>query len=149
MQLSGMILMKCPPEQLVTLLADPNALQKMVPQGCEIGSKTGDTIAFVLRRKVGPINLTMNGELAVRLKSDGQTYVMELKAGHMIAGRVKALLDLTPNTAATGKNRLSWSGTLESHGLAARLVEERSDQVQKILSNLFIRLRDQAESVAA
>ena len=124
MELFGMILTKCSPEQVVQLLSDPEALQRIVPKGCTIGSKTDETIAFVLRRKVGPINLTLHGELMVRQNTDGLTYAMELRAKHVIAGWIKVLLDLDPHTAMTGKNRLNWTGTLESHGLAARLVEE-------------------------
>ena len=149
MQLVGMILTNCPPDQVVHLLSDPVVLQKVAPKGCAIGTKAGETVPFVMRRKVGPINLTMNGELTVRKTSDGATYAMELKAGHMIAGRVKLLLNLAPHPAATGKSSLNWIGTLEAHGLASRLVEERVDQVQTILTNLFQRLRTQAEGPEA
>ncbi len=148
MQLEGMILTRCPAETIILLAADPAALQKIMPDGCEIGERSGETVPFLINRKIGPINLTMHGELTLRKKPGSPNYTMLLKASHLVAGRVNVVLDLAPRDAATGKNTLTWTGTLETHGLASRLVEERGDRVQTILSNMFKRLRDQAEGAA-
>lgn len=146
MQMEGMIPHKCPPEKLVEHLSDPQLLSLMVPQGCQIGEKAGNTIAFVIRRKVGPINLKMPGEMTVRKKPDSADYVMEVNASHLIGGRASVWLDLIPQKDEAGQQSLRWSGRLEAHGLAARLLESRTAQVGTMLKNLFVRLRKQAEA---
>lgn len=146
MQLEGMMQTKCPPERLVEHLSDPQLLSLMVPDGCLIGEKVGNTIAFVIRRKVGPVNLKMPGEMTVRKKADSDAYLMEVNASHLIAGRASVWLDLTPQRDEAGQQSLRWSGMLEAHGLAARLIEDRAAQVGNMLKNLFLRLRKQAEA---
>lgn len=148
MQLDGTMPTNCPPEKVVELLSDPAALRLMVPEGCLVGAKTGDTIAFNIQRKVGPINLKMAGDLTVTKKPDAEGYTMELNAGHLIAGRASVLLDLIPQPASSGQAALNWTGRLEAHGLTSRLIEERGAQVGTILRNLFDRLRLQAEAQA-
>ncbi|MGV8987999.1 MAG: CoxG family protein [Cypionkella sp.] len=149
MKLDGMMPTTCPPEKVVELLSDPWALSKIMPDGCVIGAKVDDTIFFTLQRKVGPINLKMAGDMTVVKKPDSDGYEMELKAAHLIAGRASVTLDLTAQEVPSGQKSLNWTGALEAHGLASRLIEERGEQVGTILANLFDRLRVLAEAETA
>jgi carbon monoxide dehydrogenase subunit G len=142
MQIDGMIRTACPPERVVALLADPAALAKVVPPGCEVGAKTGESIAFVIHRKVGPITMNLHGHLILHKMSDPGGYTLQIDASHLIGGKVKLLLDLA---AQEEEKVLKWGGTLESHGLAARLINDRAGSVQVGIKTLFQRLRQQIE----
>lgn len=139
MQIDGMIRTTCPPEKVVALLADPEALARIVPEGCEVGAKTGESIAFVIRRKVGPITINLHGHLILHKKPEPGAYTLQIDASHLIGGKIKLMLEIAAGPA------LKWDGVLESHGLAGRLVEDRADSVQIGVKTLFQRLRQQAE----
>jgi carbon monoxide dehydrogenase subunit G len=148
MQLEGTMPTKCPPGKVVENLRDPQILSLMVPEGCHIGEKVGDTINFVIQRKVGPISFKMPGTMTVTQKPGADAYVMELNASHLIGGKANVTLNLTPERDAAGQQSLHWLGTLEAHGLAAHLIEERTAKIGNVLKNLFVRLRKQAETPA-
>ena len=145
MQLDGMILTKCPPEQVVQLLLTPDAVRKLLPEGCEVGERKGDTVPFVILRRVGPIKLSMAGTLTLTPAADGQAYELVIQASHIVAGRVRVAMELMPDTQTGRSKRLRWNGNLDAHGLAARLVEGRRKRVRGAIENLFIGLRDQIE----
>lgn len=146
MQLEGSIPTKCPPGQVVDLLNDPQVLARVAPAGCVIGEKTGDTVAFVIQRKVGPVALNLPGTMKVTQKPGSADCLMEVNASHLIGGRASVTLNLTPRRDAEGQQSLHWAGVLETHGLAAHLIEGRSAQVAKVLKNMFIGLRKRAEA---
>lgn len=143
MNLDGTIHTKCPPAEVALLLLSPQALRNIVPMGCEVGERAGDSVPFVLRRKVGPINLNMAGNL--NLTPRGQGYTLVMQASHMVAGRIKITLNLDPQSAGQ-ENSLSWTGKLESQGLASRLLQERAGRVRMVVKNMFQNLRAQAEA---
>lgn len=145
MQIDGMIRTTCPPERVVALLADPAALAKVVPPGCEMGAKTGESIAFVIHRKIGPISINLHGHLILHKRPEAGAYTLQIDASHLIGGRVKLLLDINALHAPGAENMVKWGGMLESHGLAARLIEDRAGSVQVGIKTLFQRLRQQAE----
>ncbi len=141
MQLDGTIQTQCDPEKVVLLLLDPDALHKLAPVGLEIGKRNGDSLPFVIRRKVGPISLNLAGQLTLKARDGGHD--LTLAAAHMVAGKVKISLALS---AAQDVQGLHWDGMLESSGLTKRLIEERTERVRGIIFHLFEQLRDQAET---
>lgn len=146
MQLDGMILTNCPPNCVAELLGDVEVLCKVAPLGFSFGERQGDNIPFTLHRRIGVISLNLAGKLTLTRKPDSAAYLLLIEASHRIGGGVKIALDLVPQTDADGENRLTWNGTLRSHGLTSRIVQERAPQAQTIIKNLFQRLRAQAEA---
>jgi carbon monoxide dehydrogenase subunit G len=145
MQLDGMIPTKCPPDQVVQLLLAPDALRELMPAGCEVGDRQDNSVPFVIRRKVGPIKLSMAGNLTLTPAANGKGYDLEILASHMVAGRIKIAMALLPEGKAGLVQRLSWNGQLEAHGLAARLIEGRGKRIRWFIENMFANLRDQIE----
>ena len=148
MQLEGTMPTKCPPGKVVENLRDPQILAQVVPDGCLIGEKVGDTINFVIQRKVGPVHFKLPGTMTVTQKPGSDAYVMEINASHLIGGRANVTLNLTPERDAAGRQSLNWLGTLEAHGLASHLIEDRKAKIGNVLKNLFVKLRSQAETPA-
>lgn len=145
MQLDGMIQTKCQPEQVVKLLLAPEALRALMPEGCEVGEKAGDSVPFVLRRKVGPINLSMTGSLTLKPLPDTVGHELEVVGSHIVAGRFKMTLRLLPNSQAAKVKGLSWTGKMDAHGLSSRLLEGRTARVHSVIKSMFVNLRNQAE----
>lgn len=145
MQLDGTIPTKCPPEQVVLQLLDPAALRDLMPEGCEVGERAGNSLPFVIRRKVGPIKLSMSGHLTLTRVGDGPSYDLVIFASHMVAGRVRVTMTLVPDARAGALKRLRWSGNLEAHGLAARLVDGRVKRIKGAIEGVFAHLRDRIE----
>jgi carbon monoxide dehydrogenase subunit G len=144
-QLEGMIQTNCPPDRVVALLADPAALGRVAPQGCQFGAVEGNTIPFMIKRNIGLLNLSLSGRMTLTRKADGVTYLLALEAAHRIGGGVDADLDLTPMLDAGGDNRLTWNGTLRSHGLMARLILDQAGVAETVVKTMFQRLRHLAE----
>ena len=145
MQLDGTIPTKCPPEQVVLLLLDPGALRDLLPRGCEVGEREGDTVPFVIRRKVGPMRLSMSGNLTLTRAAEGPGYDLAISASHIVAGRLRVDLALVPDARQGAVKRLRWNGNLEVQGLAARLVDGRARHIKGIIEDLFANLRDRIE----
>ena len=145
MQLDGMILTKCPPEDVAALLLSPDALHHLLPEGCEVGARAGDSIPFTIRRRVGPINLSMAGNLTLKPSAAGKGFDLVIAGSHIVAGRVKVALHLIPNYAALNVRSLEWKGTVEAHGLSSRLIEGRVARIRGLIKGMFSNLRDHAE----
>lgn len=144
MRLDGMIRTTSAPESVIQKLSDPAILARIAPKGCEIGEKAGGTVAFTIKRKLGPLSLTLPGSLSLHAKADN-TWQVVAEAAHRIGGSVKVTLDVTGGRGPTGHPAIQWVGGVESHGLAARAVIEHGSRASEFVRNLFIRLRDAAE----
>lgn len=145
MQLDGMITTTCPPEQVAQLLLAPVALRQLLPAGCDVGDRMGDTLPFVIRHRVGPIKLSMSGSLKLSPSVDGKGFDLVIVASHMVAGRVRIAMALVPEMQSAQAKRLRWNGNLDAQGLAGRLVEGRGKRVRGIIQSMFANLRDQIE----
>lgn len=145
MQLDGMIPTTCPPDQVAQLLLSPDALRQLLPAGCEVGEKMGDTLPFVIRHRVGPIKLSMSGSLKLSPAVDGTGFDLVIMASHLVAGRVRITMALVPEIRSAHAKRLRWTGNLDAQGLAGRLVEGRGKRVRGIIHSMFANLRDQIE----
>ncbi len=145
MNLDGMIPTTCLPDRVAQLLLAPDALRQLLPAGCEVGERMGDTVPFVIRHRVGPVKLSMSGSLKLSPADDGKGYDLVIIASHMVTGRVRIALALMPEVRSAQSKRLRWNGTLDAQGLTARLVEGRGKRVRGIIEGMFANLRDQIE----
>ncbi|NBZ88057.1 hypothetical protein [Stagnihabitans tardus] len=146
MLLEGSIRTSGPAETVLLGLTRVETLTAISPAGFEFRTVEGGVAEFVIRRGFGPITLTLQGKMSVEKADAG--YKLEIKAAHLIGGRVLVALDATCGEAE-GQGILSWKGELTAQGMAGRLLSERSDRANEILGNLFIRLRDHVEGAAA
>lgn len=144
MNLHGFIPTTCPPETVLKHLLDPEVLAKIAPDGFVFGTRDAETVSFTFRRRIGVVMLNLTGQLSMRHAPDRGKSHVTLTADHRICGGVSVSLDVTPQTSPDGTRTLSWTGTMESHGLTARIVNERGSQADKIVRTLFERLVDQA-----
>lgn len=146
MLLEGSIRTTGPAEVVLLGLTKVETLTAISPAGFEFRKVEGGVAGFLIRRGFGPITLTLQGTMSVQKAGEG--YKLEIKASHLIGGKVLVALDATCGEA-DGEGTLSWKGELSAQGLAGRLLSERSDRGNEILTNLFIRLRDHVEGAAA
>lgn len=143
MQLEGSIRTTGPAEDVIRGLTDAETLSTIAPSGFEF-RKVGDgTADFLIRRSFGPIALTLQGTMT--LTGADEDYVLEIKAAHLIGGRVTVTLDIKASPEEDGLETLGWRGALVSQGLAGRLLNERASEANTIMRNLFMRLRDHVE----
>lgn len=140
MKLDGMIPTKCPPADVARMLFVPSTLRKLLPVGCQIDERDGDTIPFVLRRTVGPVRLNMPGTLTMTERPDGSGFDLLMEASHLVAGRIRITMLLQPGLGLGNLPRLKWQGQVESHGLAARLIADRTTKIKTAVTTAFVRL---------
>ena len=146
MQLEGSIRTTGPADLVARGLADGAILTAIAPLGFDFRKVEGGVAEFTLRRSVGPISLTLQGSMT--LTETAPAFGLEIKAAHLIGGKVAVQLQLTTAPAdEDGLAKLAWTGELRAQGLAGRVMAEREEQANEILRNLFIRLRDHVEGV--
>lgn len=144
MRLDGTIRTTNAPESVIQQLADPAVLARIAPKGCEIGEKTGETVAFKITRKLGPIVLNLPGSISLHKKIDGR-YQLIAEASHRIGGSVKVTLEVAGVKGPSGHPVIQWFGGVDAHGLVANVVAQQRSRSGDFVRNLFIRLRDAVE----
>ena len=144
MQLSGQIRTTCPPEFLLRVLRDPNAMRQMLPAGSQLDQAGDGSFTFTLTKSVGPIRLNLPGTLTLTPTGEGHDHQMSVRASHMIAGKVTMGLhiSLTPVEAAT---RITYLGEVEATGLAGRILNEHSARANGVVKASLTRLKTYAE----
>ena len=147
MDLSGQIRTTCPPDLLVRIMRDPAALARILPSGSRM-EQTGDgTYTFSVSRHVGPIKLTLPGQMSLTTGSNGHDQLLEVKAAHMIGGKVD--LALTVRITTEGRTTLlAYDGALTATGLAGRILHEKRDRANNSLKAALTRLKLHAEAQA-
>lgn len=141
MNLEGSIRTTGPGAPVVRGLSDAATLAAIAPAGFEFRKVQDGAADFLIRRGFGPVTLTLQGTMALS-GGEGGVFRLEIKAAHLIGGRVGADLRIETLDGA-----ITWAGTLTSQGLAGRLLGERSAEANTIMTNLFLRLRDHVEGV--
>lgn len=142
MQLEGSIRTTLPGNEVLRGLGEIDTLIAIAPAGFTFREGAPGVTDFTIRRAFGPIALTLQGTMS--LADKGAAHQLEIKAAHLIGGKVHVTLDMTSDPAE-GLETLAWTGALSCQGLAGRLLAERADDANRILRNLFMRLRDHVE----
>lgn len=148
MKLDGSIA-SATPAKLVRALSDPVVLAQIAPEGCEIGTPSGEAIPVKLIRKLGPVHLTLACTLTLTKKPDAPGFDLAIQGAHLIGGKVAVTLSLVPQVPQTGPKRLAWGGELTASGLAGRLVKDRDAEGQAVVKRLFLRLKQVVEAQSA
>lgn len=143
MQLNGSIRTAGTPSALIDGLADKDTLVAVAPQGFSIRGVENGVTSFAIRRGFGPITLTLQGTMT--LKADGGGRRLVVHGSHLIGGAVDLDLTLMAEEGDEGLGKLSWTGDLAAKGLAGRLLNDHEDRADRIVRNLFQRLRRQIE----
>ena len=144
MQISGQMKTICPPDFLLNVLRDPNAMRQLLPAGSRLDQSDDGTYPFTMTKSVGPIRLTLPGTLTLTPQAEGFNHLMTVRASHMIAGKVS--LDLHIDiTQAEGQTRITYQGELDATGLAGRILNEHRARANGVLKASMIRLKMHAE----
>ena len=147
MDLSGQIRTTCPPDQLVSTLRDPVALAQLLPLGSKVQQTAAGIYGFSVVKNVGPIKLTLHGQLDLTPGAMGHDQVLKAHAAHLIGGKV----DLTLAIGITTDGRttlLAYTGTLVATGLAGRILHEHRNRANSSLKAALLRLKLYAEQQA-
>ncbi len=145
MQIKGQIKFACPATFLVQVLNDPAAMAKLLPQNAKLELSGPGSFAFTVTKAMGPIKLTLPGTMTVIPTGTRQDQKLQVKAAHMIGGKVNLDLDVTMSD--TGSiTQLTYDGTLEASGLAGRMLQEREDRMNGFIRNMVVALKRHAEA---
>jgi carbon monoxide dehydrogenase subunit G len=147
MDVSGLIRTTCPPDLVLSVLGDSATLLRLLPKGSKLDQIDQGRFRFSVSRAVGPVKLTLPGEMALVPAGQGHDRMLTIRAAHIIGGKVDLDLSLTFDTSA-GHTRLAYAGTVEASGLAGRVLRERHARVDDGLRSLFHRLKVLSEAKA-
>ena len=143
MQLRGAILITCPAKRVLNALHSPEVLASLVPGECEMVQTSATEYPFTIRRKFGPVALTLPGTLTITPQTE-DTYVFALKAAHFLGGKIEMTMTIGV-VAAQGVSRLGYEAELEASGLAGRILDDRSDQIEAGIEARLNRLKKRLE----
>ena len=144
MEVSGLIRTTCPPDFLVSALRDADTLARLLPDGSKLEATGDGHYAFSVTKGVGPIKLTLPGEMTLTASGKGHDQILTARAAHIIGGKVD--LDLTLAIEHSGgQTRLTYSGELAATGLAGRVLREHRARANSALKAALTRLKMHAE----
>ena len=144
MDVSGLIRTTLPPESLLSALRDARTLSRLLPDGSSL-EQTGDgRYAFSVTKSVGPVKLTLPGQMTLTATGAGHDQTLTARAAHIIGGKVDLELDLTIEQHG-GQTRLAYSGELVATGLAGRVLREHRARANSALKAALTRLKIHAE----
>lgn len=143
MNIAGYITIRVPPQQLLQSLEDPQMLAAVLPACRGIRTTAPGRHVARLEHKALPVGVDVD----LTVTPSGSGMLIEMQAGGMVTGRVRAglQLDLTPVPAGS---RLDWYGDLSAKGLAGRLVAGKDDAVQARVLAMFRQMKQKIEAEA-
>lgn len=147
MDLSGQIRTTCPPDLLVSALRDPAALVQLLPLGAKVEQTSPGVYAFSVAKNIGPIKLTLPGQMVLTSGATGHDQVLKAHAAHLIGGKVDLALAIRITTDGR-TTLLAYTGTLVATGLAGRILHEHRDRANSSLKAALVRLKLHAERQA-
>ena len=148
MEVSGLIRTTCPPDYLLAALRDPATLSRLLPDGSKLDQTGEGTYAFSVTKGIGPIKLTLPGQMTMTATPGGHGLLLAARAAHVIGGKVD--LDLTMNIDHSGgQTRLAYEGELVATGLAGRVLREHRARANSALKAALTRLKMHAEGQMA
>ena len=98
-----------------------------------------------MTKAVGPIRLTLPGQMSLTPTGEGHNQGLTARASHLIGGKVELALNLIIDRH-DDLTRLAYSGTLNATGLAGRMLREHHVRVNALLKSALTRLRIHAEA---
>ena len=144
MEVSGLIRTTLPPDRLVSALGDARTLARLLPDGSKLDQIAEGRFSFSVTKAVGPIKLTLPGQMTLTPKGKGHDQTLTARASHLIGGKVDLDLDLTIEHHG-GHTRLAYSGELVATGLAGRVLREHRARANSALKAALTRLKMHAE----
>lgn len=142
MKLTGSLSLAVPARFAAEALHDPDVLETFLPGNSPLTRIGPATFEFVVTKDAGVMTLRLPGTLTVVPEDGGYRFVA--KAKHMLGG--SATLSLRLDFAPEGDGCvLSYDGTLESTGLAGRLLRDQEDQAQTVMTAKFVAVKARVE----
>ena len=145
MDISGLIRTTLPPDLLVSALRDARTLSRLSPGGCSFDQIAEGRFAFSVTKNLGPIRLTLPGQMTLAATGTGHDQTLTARAAHIIGGKVDLDLALTIEVHR-GQTRLAYSGELNATGLAGRVLREHHARANSALKAALTRLKMHAEA---
>ena len=143
MKLNGTLSLSVPPEVAAEGFQDPKTLGIFLPKNSQLTRAGPGEFSFVVIKEAGIVALKLPGTLTVT--PSGAGYLFEARAKHLIGGSATLSLALTFVPGGDGCE-MTYDGTLESTGLAGRMLRERADHTQSVLDARFAAVKAEIES---
>lgn len=147
MHLEGTHTLNAPVDTVYRLLLDPDVLARVTPGVQSLESRGNDEFDAAFGVKMGPVNGTFKGSMAVVDKVAGESFKLKMKMNGKI-GNVAAegQIKLSP---ADGNNTLvNFAGDAKLSGTLARTGQRVMSGVAKTMTNQFFKaLEDEIEAL--
>jgi len=134
MILQGTVLISVPPEVAAEGFQRAETLIIFLTSKSELTQTGPGSFDFIIIKELGPVTLRLPGKLTVSPEPGGLRFTAA--ARHILGGSATLSLHLGFAEAKTGCT-LSYDGTLESTGLAGRLLRDQADQAQIAIDTRF------------
>jgi carbon monoxide dehydrogenase subunit G len=143
MILNGALWLNVPADLVAKGFDDPGILATFLPGNSELTATGPGSFDFVIVKETGIVTLRLPGSLSIHAEGSGRQF--SAAARHILGG--SATLSLHLGFAdKDGGCALTYDGTLESTGLAGRLLRDRADQAQDMIDARFAAVRVKLES---
>ncbi len=138
MQLNDELEIYRPPEEVEAALYDPKVLAEILPSCKSVDCVEPGHFRARIERKLGLLNLRVEPDITLRKRPD--SLILSIRADNPVAGSVVADVVLTLRPAPKG-TKLAYQGTVETSGLAARLLADRQAQFARRVKGMFLDLQ--------
>ncbi len=144
MQITGQIDLRVPPQRAIDALHDRGTLERFLLGMSQLQETGPAQFSFAIQRRVSLVTLNLPGTLAVTEIEAGRVYQFDAKAAHLIGGSAQLTLDMTFDPTPTGTH-LGWAGTLESSGLARKVLKEKEDRIGSIVAQIMAEFKGRVQ----
>lgn len=142
MQVSGSVLVRSSPAQVLASLQDMDMIGGLLPASLSV-VPAGENRYQIRMDHLGHVPLGLKADLTMTPRADG--CALGLSAGNFATGRLSGETDLT--VAAEGPGcRLGWTGALQTSGLVGHVLSGQDDAVARRVERLFRELAARIEA---
>lgn len=140
MNIKGQIRINRPPQDILAVLHDLTAVERLFPVGSQIAQSAPGDYDFAIGKSFGPLRLNLPGKLTLTQIGAGPSQQLTVRAAHLVGGKLDFDLELTIQPVAEGSN-LSYAGQVQASGLAGRVLKDYGDRIPHAVRAGMTRLK--------
>ncbi len=138
MQIKGSHQFDAPAHQIFKMLMDADTLARITPGVSELEETGPDTYKAIANVRMGPVNGSFSGDLAVAEKDEPNSFVLKIQQNSKI-GNVAANVKIDLEATGAEHTQLSFDGKARLSGLLARTGQRVLTGVANTLSKQFFK----------
>jgi len=140
MNIKGQIRINCPPQDILAVLHDLKAVERMFPVGSQVAQSARGDYDFTIAKSFGPLRLNLPGTMTLTQIGAGPSQQVTIRAAHLVGGKLDFDLEMTIEATDEG-SQIGYSGQVQASGLAGRVLKDYGDRIPHAVRSGMTRLK--------